>query len=65
MARACIDCGGRISPRSKARCQTCCNAVAYRSPEARVRLSELAKARWQDPWQAATMRSGLRGRAAQ
>ena len=50
MLRKCIDCGGKISPRSKARCQSCCNRVAYRSPEARARMSTMMTAARRDPW---------------
>lgn len=50
MTRSCIDCGGRISRRSKGRCQSCCNRVAYRSPEARLRLSNMMRAQRQDEW---------------
>lgn len=48
--RKCSDCGRPISRRSKRRCQHCCNAVAYRSPEARARLAALLSERRRDPW---------------
>lgn len=50
MSRACLDCHGPISRRSKGRCQSCCNRVAYRSPEGRARLSAMMREQRQDDW---------------
>lgn len=50
MPRQCIDCGKPVTHRSKGRCQGCCNKVAYRSPEARARLSALMREQRADPW---------------
>lgn len=50
MARSCIDCGTGISKVSKGRCRPCALKVAYRSPEARARLSAMMREQRQDPW---------------
>lgn len=46
----CSDCGCGITTRSTGRCKPCALKHAYRSPEARAKLSALMKAQWADPW---------------
>lgn len=50
MPRQCSDCPSAISRFSTGRCQSCANKIAYRSPEARARLSAMMREQRQDPW---------------